>query len=163
MREAEVKLEQIQLDQESLEEVQEENVVIREEERLCQEEEQLQDQEEEERAEQEVGSGGADHLLFPGLVAELGLGAALQELSSPLLLTLLGVEPPQACFHGITGGWCHSCLCAFLGSLQAASALLQGWCVCGGLVVSLQYLEGKCYHFSCGFVGSEELFRKIQI
>ncbi|XP_049676717.1 lymphocyte-specific protein 1 isoform X2 [Accipiter gentilis] len=53
VREAEVKLEQIQLDQESPEEVREENVVIREEERLCQEEEQLQDQEEEERAEQE--------------------------------------------------------------------------------------------------------------
>uniref|UniRef100_A0A8B9RR71 Lymphocyte-specific protein 1 n=1 Tax=Accipiter nisus TaxID=211598 RepID=A0A8B9RR71_9AVES len=69
VKEAEVKLEQIQLDQESPEEVQDENVVIGEEERLCQEEEQVQDQEEEERAEQEVGSEGADHLLFPGLVA----------------------------------------------------------------------------------------------
>ncbi|NWX23712.1 LSP1 protein, partial [Aegotheles bennettii] len=51
--EAEVKLEQIQLDQESPEEIQEENVIIREEERLCQEEEWVQEQEEEERAEQE--------------------------------------------------------------------------------------------------------------
>uniref|UniRef100_A0A8C0IFK5 Lymphocyte specific protein 1 n=1 Tax=Bubo bubo TaxID=30461 RepID=A0A8C0IFK5_BUBBB len=53
VREAEVKLEQIQLDQESPEEIREENVVIREEERLCQEEERVQEQEEEERAEQE--------------------------------------------------------------------------------------------------------------
>ncbi|KFV52371.1 Lymphocyte-specific protein 1, partial [Gavia stellata] len=53
VREAEVKLEQIQLDQERLEEIQEENVVIREEERLCQEEEVVQEQEEEEIAEQE--------------------------------------------------------------------------------------------------------------
>ncbi|KAM4667529.1 lymphocyte-specific protein 1 isoform 3-T3 [Amazona ochrocephala] len=52
VREAEVKLEQIQLDQESPEEIREENVVIGEEERLCQEEEQIQEQEEE-RAEQE--------------------------------------------------------------------------------------------------------------
>ncbi|XP_074774161.1 lymphocyte-specific protein 1 isoform X2 [Athene noctua] len=52
VREAEVKLEQIQLDQESTEEIREENVVIREEERLCQEEERVQEQEEE-RAEQE--------------------------------------------------------------------------------------------------------------
>ncbi|KFP54512.1 Lymphocyte-specific protein 1, partial [Cathartes aura] len=51
--EAEVKLEQIQLNRESPEEIQEKNVVIREEERLCQEEEQVQEQEEEERAEQE--------------------------------------------------------------------------------------------------------------
>ncbi|NXI37781.1 LSP1 protein, partial [Galbula dea] len=49
VREAEVKLEQIQLDQERPEEVQEENVAVREEERLCQEEEQLQEQEEEGR------------------------------------------------------------------------------------------------------------------
>lgn len=93
MSEAEVKLEQIQLNRESPEEIQEKNVVIREEERLCQEEEQVQEQEEEERAEQEVGSGGADFLLSTGLVGELGLDAALQELSSPLLLTLLSVEP----------------------------------------------------------------------
>ncbi|KFQ26877.1 Lymphocyte-specific protein 1, partial [Mesitornis unicolor] len=53
VREAEVKLEQIQLDQESMKEIQEENVVIKEEERLCQDEEQVQEQEEEERAEQE--------------------------------------------------------------------------------------------------------------
>ncbi|NXQ93153.1 LSP1 protein, partial [Sagittarius serpentarius] len=58
VREAEVKLEQIQLDRESpeeeiQEEIQEENVVVGEEERLCQEEEQLQEQEEEGRAEQE--------------------------------------------------------------------------------------------------------------
>ncbi|XP_010085082.1 PREDICTED: lymphocyte-specific protein 1, partial [Pterocles gutturalis] len=53
VREAEVKLEQIQLDRESLEEIHEENVVIQEEERLCQEEEQVHEQEEEERAEQE--------------------------------------------------------------------------------------------------------------
>ncbi|KFP88757.1 Lymphocyte-specific protein 1, partial [Apaloderma vittatum] len=53
VREAEVKLEQIQLDRESLEEIQEENVVIGEEARLCREEEELQEQEEEERAEQE--------------------------------------------------------------------------------------------------------------
>ncbi|NXS54110.1 LSP1 protein, partial [Brachypteracias leptosomus] len=53
VREAEVKLEQIQLDQESPEEIREENVVIGEEEGLCQEEEQLQQQEEEERAKQE--------------------------------------------------------------------------------------------------------------
>lgn len=92
MREAEVKLEHIQLDRESLEEIQEENVVTGEEERLCQEQERVQEQDEEERAEQEVGSGGAD--LPTGLVGELELGAALQELSSPLLLTLLGVEPP---------------------------------------------------------------------
>ncbi|NXT83897.1 LSP1 protein, partial [Zapornia atra] len=49
VREAEVKLEQIQLDQESPEEIREENVVTGEEERLCQEEEQVR----EERAEQE--------------------------------------------------------------------------------------------------------------
>ncbi|XP_061856328.1 lymphocyte-specific protein 1 isoform X3 [Colius striatus] len=53
VREAEVKMEQIQLDHESLEEIREENVIIREEERLHQEEEQVQEQEEEERAEQE--------------------------------------------------------------------------------------------------------------
>ncbi|NXX55166.1 LSP1 protein, partial [Scopus umbretta] len=53
VREAEVKLEQIQLDRESLEEIQEENVVTGEEERLCQEEEQVREHEEEERAEQE--------------------------------------------------------------------------------------------------------------
>ncbi|NXL64097.1 LSP1 protein, partial [Chordeiles acutipennis] len=53
VREAEVKLEQIQLDRESLEEIQEENVVTGEEERLFQEEELVQEQEEEERAEQE--------------------------------------------------------------------------------------------------------------
>ncbi|KAM6069115.1 lymphocyte-specific protein 1 isoform 2-T2 [Theristicus caerulescens] len=51
VREAEVKLEQIQLDQESPEEIQDENVVTGEEERLYQEEERVQ--EEEERAEQE--------------------------------------------------------------------------------------------------------------
>ncbi|XP_014107549.1 PREDICTED: lymphocyte-specific protein 1 isoform X2 [Pseudopodoces humilis] len=49
VREAEVKLEQIQLDQESLEE----NMVGREEGRLCQEEEEAQEQEEGEQAEQE--------------------------------------------------------------------------------------------------------------
>ncbi|NXC48503.1 LSP1 protein, partial [Penelope pileata] len=48
VREAEVKLEQIQLDRESLEEIREENVVIREEERLCQEEEHVPEQQEEE-------------------------------------------------------------------------------------------------------------------
>ncbi|NWS58835.1 LSP1 protein, partial [Chunga burmeisteri] len=53
VREAEVKLEQIQLDQESPEEIREENVVIGEDERLYQEEEQVKEQEEEERAEQE--------------------------------------------------------------------------------------------------------------
>ncbi|NWV09958.1 LSP1 protein, partial [Ptilonorhynchus violaceus] len=53
VREAEVKLEQIQLDRESPEEMQEENVVVREEERLCQEEEQVQEQEKGEQAEQE--------------------------------------------------------------------------------------------------------------
>ncbi|XP_031469999.1 lymphocyte-specific protein 1 [Phasianus colchicus] len=55
VREAEVKLEQIQLDREGLEEVQEENVVVREEERLCQEEEHVPEQceEEEERIKQE--------------------------------------------------------------------------------------------------------------
>ncbi|KGL98851.1 Lymphocyte-specific protein 1, partial [Charadrius vociferus] len=53
VREAEVKLEQIQLDQESPEEIREENVATEEEERLCQEEERVQEQEEEERAEQE--------------------------------------------------------------------------------------------------------------
>ncbi|KFW70241.1 Lymphocyte-specific protein 1, partial [Pygoscelis adeliae] len=53
VREAEVKLEQIQLDQESPEEIREENVVTGEEERLCQEEEQVREQEEEEKAEQE--------------------------------------------------------------------------------------------------------------
>ncbi|XP_069713954.1 lymphocyte-specific protein 1 isoform X1 [Phaenicophaeus curvirostris] len=51
VREAEVKLEQIQL--ESLEEIQEENVVIGEEESLGQEKEQVPEQEEDERAEQE--------------------------------------------------------------------------------------------------------------
>lgn len=85
VREAEVKLEQIQLDQESLEE----NMVVREEERLCQEEEEAQVQEEGEQAEEEVGSGGAD-ILSRGLVGELMLGAALPCLSSPLLLE---VEP----------------------------------------------------------------------
>ncbi|NWZ02031.1 LSP1 protein, partial [Loxia curvirostra] len=49
VREAEVKLEQIQLDQESPEE----NMVIREEERLCQQEEEVQELEEEKQAEQE--------------------------------------------------------------------------------------------------------------
>ncbi|KAM6254508.1 lymphocyte-specific protein 1 isoform 2-T2 [Spheniscus humboldti] len=53
VREAEVKLEQIQLDQESPEEIREENVVTGEEERLCQEEERVREQEEEEKAEQE--------------------------------------------------------------------------------------------------------------
>ncbi|NXC67854.1 LSP1 protein, partial [Anhinga anhinga] len=53
VREAEVKLEQIQLDQESPEEIREENVLTGEEERLCQEEEWVQEQEEEERAEHE--------------------------------------------------------------------------------------------------------------
>ncbi|NWI24199.1 LSP1 protein, partial [Sula dactylatra] len=53
VREAQVKLEQIQLDQESPEEIREENVVTGEEERLCQEEERVQQQEEEERAEHE--------------------------------------------------------------------------------------------------------------
>ncbi|KAM9278421.1 lymphocyte-specific protein 1 [Morus bassanus] len=52
VREAEVKLEQIQLDQESPEEIRE-NMVTGEEERLCQEEEWVQQQEEEERAEHE--------------------------------------------------------------------------------------------------------------
>ncbi|NWH44727.1 LSP1 protein, partial [Fregata magnificens] len=52
VREAEIKLEQIQLDRESLEEIQEENVVTGEEKRLCQEEERIQEQQEE-RAEQE--------------------------------------------------------------------------------------------------------------
>ncbi|NWH70602.1 LSP1 protein, partial [Piaya cayana] len=51
VREAEVKLEQVQL--ESLEEIQEENVVIGEEESLDQEKEQVPEQEEDERAEQE--------------------------------------------------------------------------------------------------------------
>ncbi|NXO31926.1 LSP1 protein, partial [Cisticola juncidis] len=49
VREAQVKMEQIQLDQESPEE----NIVVREEERLCQEEEEAQEQEEGEQAEQE--------------------------------------------------------------------------------------------------------------
>ncbi|NXQ10298.1 LSP1 protein, partial [Peucedramus taeniatus] len=49
VREAEVKMEQIQLDQESPEE----HMVIREAERLCMEEEEVQEQEEEEQAEQE--------------------------------------------------------------------------------------------------------------
>ncbi|XP_009100437.1 lymphocyte-specific protein 1 isoform X1 [Serinus canaria] len=49
VREAEVKLEQIQLDQESPEE----NMVIREEERLCPQEEEVQELEEEKQAEQE--------------------------------------------------------------------------------------------------------------
>ncbi|NXN25547.1 LSP1 protein, partial [Nycticryphes semicollaris] len=53
VREAEVKLEQVQLDQESPEEIREENVATGEEERLCQEGEQIQEQEEEERDEQE--------------------------------------------------------------------------------------------------------------
>ncbi|XP_019330042.1 PREDICTED: LOW QUALITY PROTEIN: lymphocyte-specific protein 1 [Aptenodytes forsteri] len=53
VREAEVKLEQIQLDQESPEEIREENVVTGEEGRLCQEEERVREQEEEEKAEQE--------------------------------------------------------------------------------------------------------------
>ncbi|XP_015719332.1 lymphocyte-specific protein 1 isoform X1 [Coturnix japonica] len=48
VREVEVKLEQIQLDQEGPEEAQEENVVVREEERLCQEEEHVPEQHEEE-------------------------------------------------------------------------------------------------------------------
>ncbi|KAF4801629.1 Lymphocyte-specific protein 1 [Turdus rufiventris] len=48
VREAEVKLEQIQLDQESLE-----TMAVREEERLCQEEEEVEEQEKQEQAEQE--------------------------------------------------------------------------------------------------------------
>ncbi|XP_027744598.1 lymphocyte-specific protein 1 [Empidonax traillii] len=51
--EAESKLEQIQLDRESPEEIREENVVIGEEERLCQEEEQAQEQEEVKQAKKE--------------------------------------------------------------------------------------------------------------
>lgn len=76
VREAQVKLEQIQLDQESPEE----NMVVREEERLCQEEEEAREEEEAEQAEQEVGSGGADPL-SRGLVGELMLGAALLVLA----------------------------------------------------------------------------------
>ncbi|XP_013813413.2 lymphocyte-specific protein 1 isoform X3 [Apteryx mantelli] len=53
VREAEVKLEQIQLDQESPEEIREENMVVREEERQSHEEDDVQEQQEEERAEQE--------------------------------------------------------------------------------------------------------------
>ncbi|XP_010216039.1 PREDICTED: lymphocyte-specific protein 1 [Tinamus guttatus] len=54
VREAEVKLEQIQLHQESLEDIQEENVVVREEKRLCHEEDDVREQQsEEERALQE--------------------------------------------------------------------------------------------------------------
>lgn len=56
--EAQGKLEQIQLDQESPEE----NMLAREEERLCQEDEKAQEQEEGQQAEQEVGLGGADLL-----------------------------------------------------------------------------------------------------
>lgn len=59
MREAEAKLEQIQMDGDSPEETREESVATGEEERLCQEEEQVQEQDEEERAELKVGSGGA--------------------------------------------------------------------------------------------------------
>ncbi|XP_067152109.1 lymphocyte-specific protein 1 isoform X2 [Apteryx mantelli] len=59
VREAEVKLEQIQLDQESPEEIREENMVVREEERQSHEEDDVQEQQEEERAEQEVGPGEA--------------------------------------------------------------------------------------------------------
>ncbi|NXP80388.1 LSP1 protein, partial [Ramphastos sulfuratus] len=51
VREAEAKLEQIQMDGESPEESREENVAMGEEERLCQEEEQVQEQDEGERAE----------------------------------------------------------------------------------------------------------------
>ncbi|NXD11824.1 LSP1 protein, partial [Nothocercus nigrocapillus] len=53
VREAEVKLEQIQLHQESLEDIQEENMVVREEERLCHEEEDVREHQEEDRALQE--------------------------------------------------------------------------------------------------------------
>ncbi|NXU87960.1 LSP1 protein, partial [Xiphorhynchus elegans] len=53
VREAEVKLEQIQLDQDNPEEIREENDAIREEERLCQEEERDQEQEEGEQVKQE--------------------------------------------------------------------------------------------------------------
>ncbi|NXF01756.1 LSP1 protein, partial [Smithornis capensis] len=53
VREAEVKMEQIQLDPESPKEIREENVFIGEEERLCQEEEQVQEQEEGEQSKQE--------------------------------------------------------------------------------------------------------------
>ncbi|NWI67687.1 LSP1 protein, partial [Todus mexicanus] len=53
VREAEVKMEQIQLDQESPEETREEDVVIREEERLCQDEEPDQQREEEESPKEE--------------------------------------------------------------------------------------------------------------
>ncbi|XP_032546495.1 lymphocyte-specific protein 1 [Chiroxiphia lanceolata] len=53
VREAEGKLEQLQLDRESPEEIREENAVIKEEERLCQEEEQAQEQEEGEQTKQE--------------------------------------------------------------------------------------------------------------
>ncbi|NXL91704.1 LSP1 protein, partial [Alectura lathami] len=48
VREAEVKMEQIQLDQDSLEEAQAENVLIAEEERLCQEEEHVPEHQDEE-------------------------------------------------------------------------------------------------------------------
>lgn len=58
VRDTQVKLEQIQLDQESPEE----NMVVREEERPCQEEEEARGEAEGEQAEQEVGSGRADLL-----------------------------------------------------------------------------------------------------
>ncbi|XP_062433758.1 lymphocyte-specific protein 1 isoform X1 [Rhea pennata] len=53
VREAAAKLEQIQLDQESPEEIREENMMMREEERLCCEEDDVREQQEEDRAEQE--------------------------------------------------------------------------------------------------------------
>lgn len=126
MREAQVKLEQIQLDQESPEE----NMVVREEERLCQEDEEAQEQEEGEQAEQEVGLGRADYLCR-GLGGEVVLGAALLCLGSPLLLE---VEPMQTLdglsWHNLGLVPLLPVCCAFLLSLQAAPALLGGWCVC---------------------------------
>lgn len=132
VREAEVKLEQIQLDQESPGE----NMVIREEERLCQEEQEAQEREEEEQAEQEVGSGGAD-LLSRGLMGELMLGAALPCPGS----LLLEAEPTQTLavlsWHNL--GWCHFCLCAVpsCGHCRQPCPFVRGVCLLPEFVAAL--------------------------
>lgn len=161
VREAEVKLEQIQLDQESLEE----NMAIGEEERLYREEEEVQEQEEGEPAEQEVGLGGADILLSRGLVCELVLGAALLCLSSPLLL---GIEPTWTLdvlsWHNLGLVPLLLVCCAFLWSLQPLPFCESGVFVprgCGGFAMSLPNQRGGSVH--SGALWAVSGFYKTQI
>lgn len=136
VREAEVKLEQIQLDQESPEET----MAVREEERLCQEEEEVEEQEKQEQVEQEVGSGGADPLLSRALVGGLMLGAALPCLGSPLLL-VISVSTDVLSWHNLGLVPLSCVLCLLMAT--AGTALLWGGVfaprACGGFAMSLSY------------------------